>query len=303
HEDARRAYRAALETVPGNTAAHLGLGLSYLSAGQAALALSHLQDARQAGARDPSLFNGLGIALDLSGDHDGAQKMYRDGLARHPGARGLQNNLALSLLVTGDWPEAARILQNATAMPGAGTRTRQNFALALGLLGEEDEAARIAALDLPPDSVAANLAYYGLLRESGDLQAIGRAVGLVPDTGGKADAAPAESIAALPPDPARPSASAPPRLMVPVPTAKPAPPGPMAPDPATDTPGAERAADAARARPDTGPEAGPEVGPDPAEESTMSEAPDTSDAPEAPNGSDSEPENREDNKSRELLAI
>ena len=59
----------------------------------------------------------------------------------------------------GDAAKGEALLRKAVAAPGAGARERQNLALVLGLEGKLDEAEQLARQDLPPDQVAANLAY------------------------------------------------------------------------------------------------------------------------------------------------
>jgi Flp pilus assembly protein TadD len=69
--------------------------------------------------------------------------------------------MAMSHAVEGQLPEAEKQLREIMAMPGAKAlpRIRQNLALVVGLQGRFEESEKIASADLPPDQVAANLAY------------------------------------------------------------------------------------------------------------------------------------------------
>ena len=67
----------------------------------------------------------------------------------------------MSFALQGKLPEAEKVLKIALAESGSAAvpRVRQNLALVVGLQGRFDEARKIAAADLPPDQVEANLAY------------------------------------------------------------------------------------------------------------------------------------------------
>lgn len=131
---------------------------------------------------------GLGAALDLSGDHAGAQTVLRDALRANPGDPALDINLGLSLTMSGHPREGANVLLDVTRFPDAPPQARQDLALAYGLLGNDDAAAQILSADLPKASVEDNLRYYALQRAR--MQAAGR-------TGASAKPhAPAAAIAA-----------------------------------------------------------------------------------------------------------
>jgi Flp pilus assembly protein TadD len=113
---------------------------------------------------DPMASAGLGAALDMSGDHAGAQSVLRDALKASPGDPLLSINLGLSLVLGGDPREGANVLLDVTRYPQAPPQARQDLALAYGLLGNTDAAAAILGQDLPKTSVKDNLHFYEIQR-------------------------------------------------------------------------------------------------------------------------------------------
>jgi Flp pilus assembly protein TadD len=113
---------------------------------------------------DPKLLQLIGVADDFAGQHEEAQARYRRGLELMPGDPGLSLNLALSLALTGNYPEAVAILSPIATAPTASTRERQTLALIYGLMGDRPAAERLARIDLEPQAVQRNLAYYESLR-------------------------------------------------------------------------------------------------------------------------------------------
>jgi len=114
---------------------------------------------------DPLASAGLGVAMDLQGNHAGAQAVLREALNANPGNPTLSINLGLSLTLSGDPRDGANVLLDVTRFPGAPPEARQDLALAYGLLGNTDAAAAILGQDLPKASVQDNLRFYALQRE------------------------------------------------------------------------------------------------------------------------------------------
>lgn len=108
---------------------------------------------------------GLGAALDMKGDHAGAQAALRQALKANPGDPLLSVNLGLSLVLGGEPREGANVLLDVTRYPGAPEQARQNLALAYGLLGNDEAAAEILGKDMPKASIQDNLRYYQIQRE------------------------------------------------------------------------------------------------------------------------------------------
>jgi Flp pilus assembly protein TadD len=161
--EAEAAFKRVLATDPNNIDAMRGLGNIYIATDQAQHAVEQFQGVI---AKKPSYqaYNGLGVALDLEGQHPAAQKAYHEGLAQNATSLTLQNNLALSLALSGDYPAAIQLLQRVAQNPQATLRHRQNLALVYGLAGDNAHAAAVAKQDLDAKAVEANLAYYAWLR-------------------------------------------------------------------------------------------------------------------------------------------
>jgi Flp pilus assembly protein TadD len=124
---------------------------------------------------DPMASAGLGTALDLKGDHAGAQAALRHALEANPGDPLLSVNLGLSLVLGGNPREGANVLLDVTRYPGAPPQARQDLALAYGLLGNSEAAAEILGKTLPKASVQDNLRFYEIQRTRPDNSADHRA--------------------------------------------------------------------------------------------------------------------------------
>jgi Flp pilus assembly protein TadD len=127
-------------------------------------AISTYRDILSRTPDDPMASAGLGAALDLKGDHAGAQVILRQALKANPGDPLLSVNLGLSLVLGGKPREGANVLLDVTRYPGAPPQARQNLALAYGLLGNTEAAAEILGRDLPRASVKDNLRFYEIQR-------------------------------------------------------------------------------------------------------------------------------------------
>lgn len=157
-------YQQALAKRPGMITAHMGLGRAQVSMDQPAKAVKHYQIAVNS---KPSAraYNGLGVALDMAGDHKGAQKAYMAGIKLNNNYLPLKNNLGLSYTLDGKYKKAIKMLRETAANPTSGARERQNLALAYGLSGDREMAERISRVDLKETDVTQNVAYYDWLRQ------------------------------------------------------------------------------------------------------------------------------------------
>jgi len=163
YTEAAEAYRQAVELAPNDADVRAGYAALLLTIDKPALAVTHLE-AALAKSKEPRLYNLMGVANDLLGRHDVAQRNYAEGLRLAVNNAPLRNNLGLSQALAGDFTTAIATLSAAAASPDATPRTRQNLALVYGLSGDYDKAAAVARADLDEPSVKSNLAYYTLLR-------------------------------------------------------------------------------------------------------------------------------------------
>ena len=158
------AYNSALGRTPRDPEALRGVARAYLMTGKPQLAGEPLSIAFKDTPDDPKLLQLIGVADDFTGQHEEAQARYRRGLELLPRDPGLSVNLALSLAVTGNYAEAIAVLTPVAMGPAGGPRDRQTLALIYGLQGDRGQAERLARLDLDPQSVQRNIAFYDTLR-------------------------------------------------------------------------------------------------------------------------------------------
>ncbi len=171
-------YNAGLARNARDPGALRGLARAYLASGKPALAGPSLMIAFEDNPDDPKLLELVGVADDLVGRHDEAQARYRRGLELAPADPGLSHDLALSLALSGNYPEAIGVLRPIATAPNSTPRERQTLALIYGLQGDRAAAAQMARLDLDPESVQHNLAYYESLRKLSP-EALHRAIELL----------------------------------------------------------------------------------------------------------------------------
>lgn len=136
------------------------LGFSHIARQEFSKSVRQFDNALTEDDEQGAAYSGKGVALDLQGQHIGAQEVYRAAIARGVATEALHNNYGLSLIFTGDYDSAIAELEP-LVNTGSGTKTmRQNLALAYGLIGDVEAARTYGLRDLRPEQVAANLAFY-----------------------------------------------------------------------------------------------------------------------------------------------
>jgi Flp pilus assembly protein TadD len=153
-------YAEGLQINPASTDLLRGRGRVLIKLGRYADARDAYEQALQINSDDTKVLNGLGISLDYLNQHEAAQKAYRTALDDEPGNLATLNNLAHSYILSGAYDEAIKLLEPYAQDKNASSALRQNLAEAYGLAGMEADAARMARMDLPPEQVQRNLAYY-----------------------------------------------------------------------------------------------------------------------------------------------
>jgi Flp pilus assembly protein TadD len=126
---AQDAFERALALSANDPEALRGLGNTRIAQGHPhkAIAIFRRALAASRGRADHRIYNGLGVALDLTGDHRAAQRAYRRGLARAPGDDSLRNNYALSLAASGHYAQAARLIEALIRARPANAKFRRNL--------------------------------------------------------------------------------------------------------------------------------------------------------------------------------
>lgn len=143
-----------------NAALASAYGKRLAAAGRPAEARTVLERALALGAgRDWRVHSLLGTVHDALGEHKLAQADYAEALRLKPNHTPVLNNMGMSHALAGDLKTAEKILRRALGIDGKNSTVRQNLALVVGLQGRFSEAERIVSRDLPPNLVAANIAY------------------------------------------------------------------------------------------------------------------------------------------------
>jgi tetratricopeptide (TPR) repeat protein len=112
-DEARDAYRHALELDPDLADAHLNLGRLEHEAGELGRAEAHYRDAVRLAPEDPTSHFNLGVLLEDRGRPEEAILAYRQAIVRDPDAGDAHYNLGLLLESRGRKSEAIRHLMTA----------------------------------------------------------------------------------------------------------------------------------------------------------------------------------------------
>lgn len=163
YNEARDVLVKTIASRPHDTRAIRDLANVLVALSQPEIAITRY---RQALAIKPeaATYNGLGVALDVTGDAKAAQDAYRKGLALAPADASLIGNLGLSLALSGKTKAAIDLLARELREGRTTPRLRQNLALIYGLAGRNRDARAILRIDLDEASVRNNIAYYEMLR-------------------------------------------------------------------------------------------------------------------------------------------
>ncbi len=129
-EGAENVYQTIVEIAPDHVEARYLLGKTYIALEKYDFAIIELESALSRKAGDPRIYNALGVANDLIGAHDSAQRIFRAGLQQAPDNPSLRNNLGLSLARSGRHDEGITLLETIAAGQYANQTSQQNLQLA-----------------------------------------------------------------------------------------------------------------------------------------------------------------------------
>lgn len=164
HRASVRAYRTVLALQPSHPAALREIAREFMDLGAPGDAIPYLKTA-VASDPDPRLGNELGIAHDLMGNHDAAQREFRAALALAPGDLTLRTNLGRSLAFSGRYGDAILTLQALVNSPRTTKRQREALALAHAAAGDITAALRVTRIDQPGAVDAGRRARYEMIGE------------------------------------------------------------------------------------------------------------------------------------------
>src|SRR5262249_39817998 len=111
------------------------------------------ENALKINSDDTRALNGLGITLDLLGDHAGAAARYKAALELQPDNFITISNLGRCYVLSGDYKEAIQTLEPYYQNSQAPVVLRQNLAEAYSRAGMDVDAERVLKMDLPPEDV------------------------------------------------------------------------------------------------------------------------------------------------------
>jgi len=106
-----------------------------------------------------------GLIYDHIGRFSAAQRLYNQALQFSPRNVSVLNNLSISLAQSGKLVEAISLLSGLVNSEYSNPQLRQNLALLYGLKGDFEKASSLASEDLPPATVAGNLATFQMIHE------------------------------------------------------------------------------------------------------------------------------------------
>jgi len=170
-EGAGQHYREVALLRPKDGEAQRGFGRLLMMQGDYAGAKKAFEAALDDNSDDARAMTGLGVALEKLGEHKAAQKKFEKAVRLDPQDLAALNNLAYAKLQEGRPQDAIQLLEPQGKNPKASAALRQNLALAYGLAGMDIDAERVAKMDMSPDKVRKNMAYYRAQREAMALSA------------------------------------------------------------------------------------------------------------------------------------
>jgi Flp pilus assembly protein TadD len=159
YDDAIATVAKVMVVEPDNLEGLLEQARAQIARGQGFYAIEPARHAAALAPRDWRPQSLLGVAYEQAQRDDEATAAHRQAVALAPNEAAPNANYAMHLAARGDLPGAEAMLRRAAAMPASTIQIRQNLALVIGLQGRIGEAETLARQDLPPESVANNLAW------------------------------------------------------------------------------------------------------------------------------------------------
>jgi len=152
---------AAMEYIKKAEDAGCNTAMSSYLRGKVYLLLEQDEKAEKEFLKNPSIdsMNALGALYDGRGEHQRAQKLYKEVIAKNTNYIDAYNNMGLSLMLCKKYKEAIFYLESACALPEANVAYRSNLALAYGLSGNVTKAKAVYAQDFEGNELKEKLAY------------------------------------------------------------------------------------------------------------------------------------------------
>ncbi len=157
YSEAAAVMQAAAVKAPKDFEVLGAYGKALADSGQLEQAKDVLSRAYAPERPDWTIMSVQGSVADRLGDHDTAQRFYRDALKIAPGEPSVLTNLGLSYALGKQLPLAEDALREACANPRADARMRNNLALILALEGKFAEAEQVSRQDMSAAAASANV--------------------------------------------------------------------------------------------------------------------------------------------------
>lgn len=142
HEQAAEAYRRAVAIDASDSAMLVDYGVLLLLMERPKEARIQFNQALEL-EETATLYNGIAVAYDVSGDHSKAQAYYRVALELEPQNLAARSNLGLSLAISGAHGQSIKVLKSAVAHPYATQEQSRMLAAAYALAGDLPAAAEV----------------------------------------------------------------------------------------------------------------------------------------------------------------
>lgn len=159
YEDAAATVAKVLTVSPDNVEGLLESARTQIARGQGFYAIEPARRAAALAPKDWRAHSLLGVAYEQAQRDEEATAAHRQAVALAPNEAAPNANYAMHLAASGNLPAAEAQLRRVAALPSSTIQIRQNLALVIGLQGRIGEAEKLARQDLPPESVANNLAW------------------------------------------------------------------------------------------------------------------------------------------------
>lgn len=162
-DEARKEFLEVLEKSPDNVPALLGLGYSFLLAGDLVPAEEYFKRVLELDGKQWRARNFLGVLYNRQGKFDEALGEFEAAVLEVPASSMLFNNMGVSYLMKEEYEKAVKTFARALESGGVEDKVYNNLGLALGKLGRFDEA--LEAFKRGEDEARAynNLGYLYLL--------------------------------------------------------------------------------------------------------------------------------------------
>jgi len=138
---------------------YVGLGRLGLARNKSREAIHYFTQAIIIKRSSVEAYNGIGVAYDLVGNHESAQKHYNYALSLDQYSIKTINNKAISLMLSGQLNESYNLLQEIITSERGNNRIRHNLGLLKVLKGEFDDARHLFSDKIPANQVSKDLEY------------------------------------------------------------------------------------------------------------------------------------------------